>query len=320
MVEPIIWIVCPTYSDVESFIQLRAEVRKILKGACLKIKFAVIDDTAGLDREILELEHFDDVKVITCPFNLGHQRAIVFGLRQLKTFVKPGDTIVTMDSDGEDMPKDIPRLLEALQKSNESFRSLVLAQRTRRRESLLFKVCYFFFKSFFRVLTGQIIRTGNYACFRGSLLTDGISHPNFDLCYSSSLVRLKLPIIEVPCARGVRYAGQSRMNFSSLIMHGIRMLMPFLDKIATRALIGFASTFAASLVLALVVVGVRLFTDLAIPGWATFTLLLLITLSFIALGNFLIIFAVFSQSQSIALSKLDQHHATDSRKTFKQAA
>jgi len=131
-------------------------------------------------------------------------------------------------------------------------------------------------------------------------------HPNFDICYSSTLVSLDMPVTPVPCARGRRYAGQSRMNLLRLFMHGIRMLVPFTDRIAVRALSAFAGMFGVGVVLALVAIGIRVFTSVAIPGWATFTLLGILILSFVSLGNFLVLFAVFSHSQGISLAGLEE--------------
>jgi len=96
------------------------------------------------------------------------------------------------------------------------------------------------------------------------------------------------------------------MSYLKLFMHGIRMLMPFLDRIAIRALVGFSVIFALGVVLAVAIVGVRAFTTIAIPGWATYSLLLTLLLSFVALGNFVILFALFSQSQGISMSSLDR--------------
>jgi len=47
----------------------------------------------------------------------------------------------------------------------------------------------------------------------------------------------------VPCARGRRFAGRSRMNTSTLISHGIRLLLPFAERVAGRMLVAAASTF-----------------------------------------------------------------------------
>src|SRR5262249_16740485 len=131
-------------------------------------------------------------------------------------------------------------------------------------------------------------------------------HPYFDLCYSSTLLSLNRPLVFVPCKRGQRYAGMSRMSYLKLFMHGIRMLMPFLDRIPIRALVGFSVIFALGVILRVAIVGVRAFTTIAIPGWATYSLLLTLLLSFVALGNFVILFALFSQSQGISMSSLDR--------------
>ena len=49
-----------------------------------------------------------------------------------------------------------------------------------------------------------------------------------------------------------------------------------------------------------VILGIRLFTDAAIPGWTTYTLLSLGIVSVLALGNFVVLFAVYSQSRGVA--------------------
>lgn len=84
------------------------------------------------------------------------------------------------------------------------------------------------------------------------------------------------------------------------------MLMPFTDRIAVRALTAFSATFGLGIILSLVVVGVRLFTNAAIPGWVIATVLGLLILSFVALGNFVVLFAVFSHSRGISLANLEE--------------
>ena len=164
---------------------------------------------------------------------------------------------------------------------------------------------YFFFRILFRTLTGITVRSGNFAAYRGWLAKRMLLHPSFDICYSSTLVSLDMPVVAVPCARGSRYAGRSRMNTLRLFMHGIRMLVPFTDRIASRALAAFAAIFGLGIVLSLVVVVIRLTTNSAIPGWATATLLGIMILSFTALGNFLVLFVVFSHSRGISLAGLE---------------
>lgn len=304
---PTLWVISPVYLDVVSYLRLREDLqREATELAIAEVRFVVIDDSAGRDLEIGRLRLLGDVIVLEPPFNLGHQRAIVFGARIMADEMRAMDLVVTLDADGEDRPEDLPRLLTPLFAAADDAHQVTLALRTRRRESALFKAFYLAFRLFFRILTGKSVRTGNYAAFRGWTAQQAMRHPHFDLCYSSTFVALGLATKLVPCERGTRYAGRSRMGVSGLIMHGLRMLMPFTDRIALRALLTFSLTMALSVALSLVVIAVRLFSDAAIPGWATFTLLGLLVLSLVAVGNFVVLFAVFSQSRGISLANLEQ--------------
>jgi hypothetical protein len=312
-----LWVLCPSYRDVPSFRVLRTNIELIVKETPaltdLDLRFAVVDDTGGCDDETWILQDFPDVRVITPPFNLGHQRAIVYGLRKLLPDMADSDLVVTLDSDGEDRPEDLPALLEPLLDPSETGKSLCVARRTKRSESLQFKVLYALFRAMFRTLSGTTVRSGNFAAYRGWLAKRMLLHPYFDLCYSSTLISLGFNTISVPCPRGERYEGRSRMSPLGLFMHGVRMLMPFTDRIAVRALTAFSVLFSIGLVCAGVVAGIRLFTTEAIPGWTTFTLLGMFILSVVALGNFIVLFAVFSHSRGISLANLEEWKETSDR-------
>ncbi len=227
------WVLSPMLHDVESYLHVRARTIEACAGRDVDLRFVVVDDSAGTDPDIARLTGFGDVEVVVAPFNLGHQRAIVHGLRLLSDRVGDHDLVVTMDSDGEDQPDDVPRLLDALADGDHA---LALARRTQRSESLLFRLMYTVFRLVFRTLTGTTVRSGNFAVQRGSSLRSTIGHPAFDLCYSSSLLALRRPTVMVPCARGDRIAGRSRMNAQSLMAHGVRMLLPFAERIAVRSM------------------------------------------------------------------------------------
>lgn len=305
-----LWVVTPSYRDVPSFLLLRDQVLAAVGHASAvpdrPVSFVVVDDTAGRDHEIDDLRALRDTQVIEPPFNLGHQRAIVFALRRLTTCIGDDDVVVTMDADGEDRAEDLPRLLSALSDPSASDHTVVLARRTSREESAAFKVGYHIFRVVFWALTGTVIRSGNFAAYGGSVARKLLLHPSFDLCYSSTFVAVDAPVTYVPCARGHRLAGRSRMNTSQLVMHGMRMLMPFLDRIALRALVVFSAAFVAGVGMMATIVFLRFFTDRAIPGWATDTALGALIMSLIALSSWLILFATFSQSRGVSLSHLDR--------------
>ena len=291
------WVVSPMLDDTESFVRLRTETTDACRaeGLHVELRYVVIDDSAGTDPDIHVLDDFDDVEVLRPPFNLGHQRAIVYGLRHIVAELEDGDVVVTMDSDGEDQPCDVPRLLRALDADTIA---LALAQRTKRSEPLRFRVMYVVFRIMFRVLTGTTIRSGNFAAQRGDSLAVTIGHPSFDLCYSSTLLALRRPTATVPCARGHRFAGSSRMNTYSLIAHGVRMLLPFSERIAVRMMV-VASVSAAVLVAFLLALASGVSGDSIAPATLS-VLIALLSLFATSFAAFIVLFSGFTQSSAMA--------------------
>lgn len=302
-----VYVFSPIYFDIESFCKLRLRILEILTESSFSISFVAIDDSAGIDYEFKKLEEFKDVQVITCPFNVGHQRALVYGIRKFSERLQNEDIVVTMDSDGEDLPEHLPRLLRRLNSSQNNLRKIVLARRTKRREKPLFKCMYAMFKIVFQVLTGALIRTGNYAVFRGWTAKNVLKHPHFDLSYASSLISLNLDSEFEPCERGVRYAGVSKMSYLKLIIHGLRMLMPFLDRIAVRCILFLTACTGISLATALLFLGAGIVSE---NKWFIVGTLALMTsvLLGIAMVVALALFSIFSQSQGLALRDLESRN------------
>jgi polyisoprenyl-phosphate glycosyltransferase len=302
------WVFTPVYHDVDSFLILRDRIGEVLASSGQEVgrlRFVVIDDSAGQDPEIDRLQELDEVTILQPPFNLGHQRALVYALRKLLPRISDDDAVVTLDADGEDRPEDLPRLLAPLHGDGGAARKVVLALRTKRRESLGFKVFYRLFRLLFRTLTGTTVRSGNFAAMPGSVAKRALLHPTFDLSYSSALLALDLPIEYVPCERGERYRGKSKMTYGKLAMHGLRMLMPFTDRIAIRALGAFVFFGVLGALLALIVVGIKLFTTSAVPGWTSYIALGALIVSLVALGNFVSLFVLFSQTRAVSLANIE---------------
>jgi polyisoprenyl-phosphate glycosyltransferase len=310
------WIFTPVYKDVRSFLILRERLLEQLAGAerveTGRVRFVVIDDTAGQDPEVGGLGELGDVTVLQPPFNLGHQRALVYALRKALPRIADDDAVVTLDADGEDRPEDLPRLLAALTAHPPLERPVVLALRTKRRESLGFKLFYRLFRLLFRGLTGATVRSGNFAAMPGAIARRALQHPTFDLAYSSAILALDLPVEYVPCERGERYEGRSKMTYGKLAMHGLRMLMPFTDRIAIRALGAFVFFGVLGAVLAAIVVFLKLFTDSSIPGWTSYIALGALIVSLVALGNFVSLFVLFSQTRAVSLANIEElDHVAD---------
>ena len=304
------WIFTPVYRDARSFRILRERLLEVIERDLPErlsgTRFVVIDDTAGQDPEASRLAELEDVTVLRPPFNLGHQRALVYALRKALPAIADEDAVVTLDADGEDRPEDLPRLLAAMEEDSRQGPPVVLALRTKRRESLGFKVFYRLFRLLFRSLTGTTVRSGNFAVLPGAIAKRALLHPTFDLAYSSAILALDLPIAYVPCERGERYEGRSKMTYGKLAMHGLRMLMPFTDRIAIRALATFVFFGVLGAVLAAIVLGLKIFTGSSVPGWTSYIALGALIVSLVALGNFVSLFVLFSQTRAVSLANIEE--------------
>ena len=164
-----LWIVAPSFFDVPSFVRVRGEILALTElSPHFKLRFVVIDDSGGQDSAVASLlSKLDDVQVVSPPYNLGHQGALVYGLRTLSAQIEKEDFIVTLDSDGEDKTSDLPKIIFPLQKDPANIHQISIARRTHRTETILFKLFYLGFKLAFRLATGTVIRNGNFAAFRG---------------------------------------------------------------------------------------------------------------------------------------------------------
>jgi hypothetical protein len=96
------------------------------------------------------------------------------------------------------------------------------------------------------------------------------------------------------------------MTYGKLAMHGLRMLMPFTDRIAIRALGAFVFFGVLGAVLAFLVVCLKLFTSSSIPGWTSYIALGALIVSLVALGNFVSLFVLFSQTRAVSLASIEE--------------
>lgn len=296
-----IWFVCPSYFDITSFLKLRTDCLDACAPLRTPLRFLVIDDSAGVDKGTKAVEPLNDVTLISPPLNVGHQRALVLGLRYLSEHCADEDIIVTMDADGEDRPIDIPSMISVLNDAPESIQKVSIARRTTRTTTIKFQVLYVGFLILSRCLTGRVIRSGNFAAYRGILLKNMIFHPLFERCYSATLLALKLDRTFIPCPRGVRYEGKSKMRMTDLIIHGYRMMMPFLDQICIRLMLVVGVVCIALTAIISILLLSYFFSLFVIPNWMFASLVVLLLFGGMLFTNFVVLFTVFSQSQEIRL-------------------
>ena len=264
-------IVVPVYNDWVAFGRLLRELDVVAATLPMRVAVSAVNDgsTEALDGTLGALEtlrHMDNVEVVHLYANMGHQRAIAIGLCAAVE-KNDADGILIMDSDGEDEPSAIPRLL-AMAAGREEY--CVVARRGQRTENLRFRMGYVAYKFIFKALTARQINFGSF-----SLLSRGNARKLVRVAdlwnnLAVAILRSKLQIQPVQVDRGRRYAGESKMNFTSLVVHGFSGISVYAETIFARLLLLTIALFCMSVVLVVTVLTLRMFfPGHATPGWAT---------------------------------------------------
>jgi glycosyltransferase involved in cell wall biosynthesis len=268
-------IVTPVFEDFEASARLVAELSNQF-GQSLFI--VAVDDgsvKAPLDVSILSSAGVAGVVLQLCR-NVGHQRALAIGLQYVAEHMHPHQVVVTMDSDGEDIPSTIPALLDALQ--DPEF-DVVVSQRGSRFETLKFKIFYAFYKWIFRLMTGRKINFGNFMALKYFAVQRLTIMHELPIHIAGTVLSSKLRIKSIPINRGPRYAGQSKMNFIGLALHGFKALMIFAEDVLVRVGIFCGIIASLSCIGGCVAIILKL-AGMSTPGWfsISFGVLILIFL------------------------------------------
>lgn len=260
-------VVMPVFNDWESAQILISEIDAALHDLPLELDVVAVDDcsTVPAPERIAIAGTVRRVECVQLAGNVGHQRAIAIGLMHIAER-SDLDLVAVMDSDGEDTPAELRAMtLQALGASGIGF----VAQRHQRSESLIFKLFYRIYIGLFRLLTGHRINFGNFSVLPAAHARRIITSQHIWNNFPATVLQSRLPVRYVPTKRGKRYAGESRMNFVGLVAHGLGAISVFSDAVYIRILIGSLALFAVSLTVAAIAVWMKLFTNLAVPSWAT---------------------------------------------------
>ncbi|MEN9612588.1 MAG: hypothetical protein RLZZ628_3402 [Bacteroidota bacterium] len=278
-------IVTPLFNDWDCLYKLVEDIRTVLSPTKYSdYRIVVIDDCSSLEFDLKKLEGHP-IEIIHLNKNLGHQKSIAIGLSYLN---KNGnqDLVVVMDVDGEDQPNHLPILLEEAikEKANE----IVFARRTKRKESFFFKIFYRVYKFIFVFLTGKVINFGNYSVIPQKLL-DKVTHIS-DIWnhYPGGVIRSRLLYKSVGLERGERYTGKSKMNYTSLVIHGLSAVAVYIDTVSVRLLI------AVSLLVLTAILGISLvfLFEYHFPAWGLLLFFGILMQAF--LSTLILVFTVLS--------------------------
>jgi glycosyltransferase involved in cell wall biosynthesis len=285
-------IVIPLFNEEENITPLYRELKTVLAGLRARCEVIFVDDGSA-DRSAEVLKHLARqdkmVKIIQFRKNFGQTAAIAAGVEHAQ-----GEIIVTMDGDGQNDPRDIPRLLKRLKEGHD----VVSGWRKNRKDPLINK-------RFPSALANRLIswltrvKLHDYGCtlkaYRRDILKDirlyGEMH-RFIPAYAS-WVGAKVTEIEV--AHHPRRHGRSKYGLSrttSIILDLITFL--FLQRYSTKPMRLFGGAGMALMGLG-ILTGLFVLYRRIIWGGVWISPMILISSLFITMGVMFVLMGLIAE-------------------------
>jgi dolichol-phosphate mannosyltransferase len=261
-------VVLPVFNEVRVLRTLLGRLRQTLRalGVCSEIIFVDDGSSDGSGRMLDQMAaRSEQVRVIHFSRNFGHQAAVQAGLRFAR-----GHAVVLMDSDLQDAPEAMGRLLDAWREGYD----VVYALREKRKE-LWWKRLLFggFHRLLAAVATTPIpADAGNFSLIDARVVREIVALGERDRYLPGLRSWVGFRQTGVVVERLARYDDRPRVS-----LHG-------LWRLAKTAIFGFSSlpltifyligysALAIFFGLAGYSLYCRLFTNLAIPGWTSYIL------------------------------------------------
>ena len=124
-------IVVPVFNEVDLIEEFLSRVKKVCGGLSRTYEIVIVDDgsTDGSYQKLLKIQANDNsLRIVKFTRNFGQQAAVLAGFR-----ISKGDIIVQLDSDLQNPPEEIPKLLSAMSEDID----LVTTTHRKRRDSSL---------------------------------------------------------------------------------------------------------------------------------------------------------------------------------------
>ena len=228
-------ILTPTFNDWRSLSKLLLEIDKNIRGLKGNFKVLIINDASTIKPKLnlRNIKRLRKIHIITSKKNLGSQKSICLGLKYLKS--KKTKAIITIiDSDGEDDPKHITKLINLAQKNPNS---IISANRLKREENIFFRLFYKLHLLITYLFTGRYINFGNYCSFNSLNLKKLLSNSNLWLACSAGIIKNCDSIKSYYANRKKRYFDTSKASLSWIFKHSLNIISVFKSDVQRNSFI-----------------------------------------------------------------------------------
>ena len=276
-------VVIPVYNDQEVLPELYARLAPVLRTLCPTYEIVFTDD-GSIDHSfpvLRQLQAADrNIRIIKLARNFGHANAISAGLEHAHN-----DVVVIMDSDLQDRPEDIHKLLAAM---IDKAAPMAVARWLTRKDSFL-KVMA---SRFFHFVTNRITSLhhvpglGMFRAIRKEIVEELKKIPENTATSVSLLYWMGYDYAIVDLKRDPRYAGSSGYTIRKMLKLSFDRIFSYsLFPIQLSSFIG-AILGIASVSLAIYFLFQRIIMDNVVPGWTSIIVIVLFLfgMNFIFLG------------------------------------
>ena len=227
-------ILVPVYNDWQSVFELLKNINSEVLALDCEFSVIIVNDASTENRSEFSpnLSNLKSIQVINMKKNKGHARCNAAGLKYINE-KEEFDYVIPMDGDGEDRPEELSLLIE---KTKEYPDIVVTANRVKRSEGFIFKLCYLAHKYLTLVFTGQTIKYGNYTCLPKPVVNEMVNEPATWSSFSGSLAKIVKDKKSIPSERGTRYFGPSKMSFLNLLKHSLSIIAVFKISLIIRSI------------------------------------------------------------------------------------
>ena len=230
-------ILTPVYNDWKNLSRLLKKINKIFETQ-LKTKFEliIINDcsTEKYNPKKYKCKMASKITIISLYQNVGSQRAIAIGIKYLSKFYKKKIKTLIIDSDGQDNPSLISKLINI---SDMSPQNSIAVRRRQRKEPVWFKIFYELYCFLIIIFSYKKIRFGNFSLLNFVDLKKVSIQNDLWSAYPPTLSNTIDNLNFINADREKRFGGKSKMNFFGLIFHALRVFS------ALKVRIFFISSF-----------------------------------------------------------------------------
>ncbi len=224
-------ILTPVYNDWKNLKKLLVKINKIFEKKIKKnFDLIIVNDCSNdlYDLKRYKLKMIKKIYLINLKKNVGSQRAIAIGIKYIDSIYKKKFRTIIIDSDGQDNPQIIQKMLSISKTRPESS---IAVNRGQRKEELWFRVFYELYCFTIKIFYFRKIRFGNFSLINSNHLKIISRQKELWSAFPPTLSKSVSNLIHITANRERRYSGDSKMNFFGLIRHALRVFSVLKNKV-----------------------------------------------------------------------------------------